>query len=82
MDVKPYPDCVPSFVAEYAALVDCLGPDPDDEDLCTLLIRHSEWSVRGSATLVMLARRYGTFVLANALALAEAMEIEDGDAGL
>jgi hypothetical protein len=82
MDVKPYPDCVPSFVAEYRALVGHLGPDPDDEDICALLMTDSEWSVLGSATLVMLARQYGTFVLANALALAEAMEIEDGEAGL
>jgi hypothetical protein len=82
MELTPYPDLVPNFVDEYKALIGCLGPDPDDESIRDLLVKDSEWSVRGSAILVMLAREYGTFVLANALALAEAMEIEDGNAGL
>lgn len=82
MDVKSYPDCVPGFVAEYKALVGCLDPDPYDEGLCALLMKDSEWSERGASTLVMLARQYGTSVLGNALALAEALEIEDGETGL
>jgi hypothetical protein len=43
---------------------------------------HNLLAERGSAALVMLARQYGTFILANALALAEALKIEDGEAGL
>ncbi len=82
MNVKSYPECVPNFVEEYKALINCLGPERDDDSLCALLVRNSEWSIRGSAALVMLARQYGTFVLANALALAEALEIEDGEARL
>ena len=82
MDLKPYPDCVGSFVDEYKCLVAGLGPNSNDEELGALLMKESDWSAIGSATLVMLARQYGTFVLANALALAEALEIEDGEAGL
>jgi hypothetical protein len=82
MNGKSYPDCVPSFVDEYKALFEGLGTEPDDEGLCALLVKDSEWSARGSAALVMLARQYGTFVLANALGLAEALGIEDGEAGL
>jgi hypothetical protein len=82
MDMTPYPDYVWSFVDEYKALVEHLGPEPDYKHLRDMLVRECEWSERGSTTLVRLARQYGTFVLANALALAEALEIEDGDAGL
>jgi len=82
MELTSYPDSVPSFIDEYKVLVDSLGSDPDDESLTARLREDSEWTERGSATLVMLARQYGTFILANALALAEALEIEDGEAGL
>jgi len=82
MELTPYPDLVPNFVDEYRAIVDRLGPDSDDKDLADLLRKESDWTEQGSAVLVMLARQYGTFVLANALALAEALEIEDGEAGM
>ena len=82
MELTPYPECVPSFVDEYKVLVDGLGGVPDDESLIGRLMAYSEWTERGATTLLMLARQYGTFILANALALAEALEIEDGDAGL
>lgn len=82
MDMTPYPECVPSFVDEYKVLVESLLSDADDKSLIGRLITDSEWTEQGATTLVMLARQYGTFVLANALALAEALEIEDGDAGL
>jgi hypothetical protein len=82
MNEKSYPDCVSNFIDEYRALVVSLGPEGDDEQLRVLLDKDSAWSARGSATLVVLAREYGTFVLANALALAEALGIEDGKTGL
>lgn len=41
-----------------------------------------EWTTEASEELVALARRYGVFFLRNALAIAEAMEIEDGELGL
>lgn len=80
--LSSYPDNVPSFVEEYKVLIDALGPSPKDEQIRELLIRHSEWTERGAATILALAKQYGTFVLANALALAEALDVEDGNAGL
>jgi hypothetical protein len=81
MDLTPYPDCVPSFISEYESLVASIGPDPSDEQLRAALVEQAEWTEQGAAALAMLAKQYGTFVLANALALAEAMGIEDGEAG-
>ena len=40
------------------------------------------WSIEATEILFELAEGYGTFILGNALALAEAMEIVDGDLGL
>jgi hypothetical protein len=82
MELTPYPDLVPNFVDEYTALVARLGRKSNDKDLANLLRKESDWTKRGSAVLIMLARKYGTFVLANALALAEALDIEDGSAGI
>lgn len=81
MNETTYPECVPSFVEEYRTLIEALGPSPKDEEIREYLIRHSAWSERGAAVILHLAKHFGTFVLANALALAEALEIEDGDAG-
>jgi hypothetical protein len=82
MKNTPYPKCVPNFIDEYSAIVDSLGSDLGDEALIGRLMANCEWTGRGSEILVMLARQYGTFILANALALAEALDIEDGEAGL
>lgn len=82
MELKSASSCVASFVDEYKGLVESLGPSLNDEKLRGLLMKDSEWSEQGSAVLILLARRHGTFVLANALALAEALGIEDGEAGL
>jgi hypothetical protein len=81
MHVKSYPACVPGFVVEYRSLIESIGPDPSDEQLRAILVEHAEWTEQGAAVVVMLARQFGTSVLANALALAEALGIEDGDAG-
>ena len=44
--------------------------------------KHCGWTEEGSAHVVCLARDYGAFVLRNALALAVALEVEDGMLGL
>ena len=41
-----------------------------------------DWTEQGAREVLQLARRYGTSVLRNALALAAAMKIEDGNVGL
>ena len=75
-------ESVDHHVAEYRALVEKLGDHTNDSELRRLLTTESEWTPQGAAAVVMLARHYGTFVLAHALAIAEALEIEDGDCGI
>lgn len=81
MDLKSYPACVSGFVTEYKSLIESIGPAPSDDQLRAVLVEQAEWTEQGAAALAMLAKQYGTFVLANALALAEALGVEDGEAG-
>jgi hypothetical protein len=46
------------------------------------LVRDHDWTEQGAEMLLHLAREYGSFVLINAAALAMALGIEDGAAGL
>ena len=48
----------------------------------SLLSEHGSWTVQAAAQIVWLVRRYGAFVLRNALALAIATGIEDGNSRL
>ena len=71
-----------SLLAEYEILLADLGAHPTDEQIVRLLVEHAAWTERGANTIVKLAREYGTAVLRNALALADAMGIEDGVSGM
>jgi len=51
------------------------------ESLRTELVTSGEWTPNAAEHLVSLARRYGTFMLRNALALAGALGLEDGELG-
>ncbi len=81
--------------ASVAALVDeyksMLGSGPavvdaeeelDWSSVSELLWREASWTQAGADHVASLVRHYGSFVLRNALALALAMDIEDGEAGL
>lgn len=46
-----------------------------------LLIAEGEWTYEAAEHLLRLSKEYGSFMLRNALALALAMEIEDGALG-
>lgn len=70
------------LLSEYAALVSKLQNRDDDEQLLTLLVNDAEWTPQGARIVAELARFYGTSVLRNALALASALDIEDGELGL
>lgn len=70
------------LMAEYSAMVDTLPREATEDDVVSQLCADHAWTENGAATIVNLARMYGTEILRNALALAAAMEIEDGDAGL
>jgi hypothetical protein len=45
------------------------------------LCKSADWTERGADIIVRLATAYGAFVLRNALALAVALETEDGELG-
>lgn len=70
-----------SLREEYQSLVNALPESAADTALIAALTAQAEWTQEGAAELVRLARRQGCFMLRNALALAEAMGIEDGNDG-
>ncbi len=82
MESLSTPQRVERLTDEYRSLVGELSEDADAAELRSLLVRRAEWTETGSAAVVHLATHYGSFVLANALALAEALDIEDGEAGI
>lgn len=67
---------------EYKAIIAALPESPTDRAVIGALVRQSVWTEGGAGEVVQLARRYGWSILRNALALAEALDIEDGEAGL
>ena len=67
---------------EYETLMAELPSTPTDEQIVGTLVANADWTERGAREVLQLARRYGTSILRNALALAEAMGIEDGDSRL
>lgn len=71
-----------TLLAEYKIRLANLGREPTDEGIAEALVRESEWSEDGAYTIISLAREYGTSILRNALALADALGVEDGTSGL
>ena len=71
-----------TLLAEYETIIADLGSNATDKQIVRALVEHADWTQQGARAVVMLARQYGVFVLRNALALANAMGIEDGAAGL
>ncbi len=74
---------VSHFLEEY----DGIGPkggalaDLPVDDIVNKLVKNHDWTEEGARILVDLAVRHGSFVLRNALALALALDIEDGSDG-
>lgn len=71
-----------SLQLEYREVVERAGGDPDEAAIIRALVEHASWTDEGAATVAKLASAYGTSVLRSALALAEALDIEDGSAGM
>jgi len=71
-----------TLLAEYETILTDLGAEATDEQIVCALVDRGAWTEQGAREVLQLARRYGTSILRNALALAEAMQIEDGNAGL
>ena len=76
------------LVDEYATLIKDTGFNANEikardwEAMLEMLRRQGDWTERGATHLVSLVRQYGVFMLRNALALAVAAGIEDGELGL
>lgn len=71
-----------ALLSEYETLVAEAGECASDGAIIAVLVRDADWTEHGALEVLSLAKRYGTSVLRNALALAAAMQIEDGEAGL
>lgn len=71
-----------SLLAEYDTIIAEVGEDATDDQVVAALVRDADWTEQGAREVLHLARQYGTSILRNALALASAMQIEDGEAGL
>lgn len=70
------------LAAEQDNLIAKVGEEATEDQIVAALVRDSDWTEQGAHEVLHLARKYGTSILRNALALASAMQIEDGEAGL
>jgi len=77
------------LVDEYTTLLrdasrgaSCQPGTVDWANVSSLLAIDAGWTLHGAAAVATLARQYGAFVLRNALALAIAADVEDGQLGL
>jgi hypothetical protein len=71
-----------TLLEEYKNIIAHLDPDATDDQIIQLLIDRADWTKEGAHAILMLARTYGTAILRNALALADAMGVEDGSSRL
>ena len=70
------------LLSEYEGIIASVGENATDEAIIAALVREGDWTEQSARVVVRLARKYGTSILRNALALASALQIEDGEAGL
>lgn len=71
-----------SLRLEYRELVARMGDNTNDAGIVAALVSEAAWTEEAARIVLQLAQAYGTSILRNALALAEALDIEDGEAGL
>ena len=74
-----------SAVSEYNCIVTILshqaGGQIDTDNLLQKFSLNHDWTEHGARAIITLANDYGAFMLRNALALAIALNKEDGDLG-
>lgn len=70
------------LISEYEDLISNLGTSAENEQIISALVQNHAWTERGATEIVKLSQMYGTAILRNALALAAALGIEDGESGL
>lgn len=66
------------IILEQATAVSARHISHDSDKVERLLVSEGEWTPRAAEHLLHLSKAYGSFMLRNALALALALEIEDG----
>jgi hypothetical protein len=74
------PGDVTSLVEEYRILLvdtQCVPSESQER----ILSCEADWSPQAASDLLRLARKYGSFMLRNALAISVALEIKDGELG-
>lgn len=77
-----YPPDQDMLISDYQTILASLGDNPSDDAIVAALIQEADWTQEGAREVLRLSRAYGSSILRNALALASAMEIEDGYAGM
>ncbi|MCL4198890.1 MAG: hypothetical protein KJZ69_15490 [Phycisphaerales bacterium] len=82
LSLESNPIYTSSLRLEYREIIRRIEGTSDDQQIISMLIEEAAWTDRGAHVVLQLAKYYGTSILRNALALAEAMDIEDGEAGL
>jgi len=70
-----------TIAAEALGHADFGGRHKQEKRLVRELVTTGEWTPEAATHLTRLAHEYGTFMLRNALALAIALDIEDGELG-
>lgn len=70
------------LASEYDTVIAEVGEDASDDQIVAVLMRDADWTEQGAREVLHLARKYGTSILRNALALAAAMRVEDGSSSL
>jgi hypothetical protein len=66
----------------YVAKVTNKNNEIDWDKLIDLLCSNGDWTTQGAEILIAIVKNYGSFILKNALALAVATNIENGELGL
>jgi len=74
---------VSGLVDDYGDIANAFGNQivPREDQIAKMLLDNHDWTEEGAKVLTELAVRYGSFFLRNALALAIALNIEDGSEG-
>lgn len=79
---------VTMLVKEYECLIDEVGLSKQSlltseqlQQLESKMVSDGDWTPEAAEELISLVRNYGSFMLRNALAIALAAGIEDGEAG-
>jgi hypothetical protein len=73
---------VEMLVDEYKSIFADLNIDGNEIKLNHILRVECDWTEKGADTVLNLAKTYGSFVLRNALAVAIALDIQDGSIGI